>query len=339
MARTTHTSCPITGQPGAISEGLDLDAERVSSPATLGPVTYTRSLLAVLGNRGADEKRAFGRWIVDRKQFGGLPKIVNRDYWNKYRAYPEWSLTERADRLFHWVLRERQGIEPLAPFYLTPDHPDRIAACAVSDSVSENQLLLVLSILAERGHIEFVTLTNKPGSGAQPWFRLTPAGWVASEHQPTGRMSDRTFVAMWFSSETEDLKEAISDGVRHAGYVPIIIDREEYTGLIVDQIMKEIKSARFVIADYTCGYQQGSESEEHYQARGGVYWEAGYAQGLGLTVISSVRRDLFGKPGALHFDQAQFNHLSWQPDKLHDFEEQLRDRIVALVGWGPHRLN
>jgi hypothetical protein len=81
--------------------------------------------------------------------------------------------------------------------------------------------------------------------------------------------------------------------------------------------MAEIRRSRFVVADYT-------------GQRAGVYFEAGFALGLGLTVIPTCQADEIGK---LHFDIRHLNTLTWNtPSELCD---ALTKRIRAVIGTGP----
>ena len=94
---------------------------------------------------------------------------------------------------------------------------------------------------------------------------------------------------------------------------------------IDDEIIGEIRRSRFLIADFTYGGKG---------IRGGVYYEAGFALGLGLEVIRSCRADQITD---LHFDVNHHYHIAWStPEEL---REGLERRILALVGEGPHREN
>ena len=67
-------------------------------------------------------------------------------------------------------------------------------------------------------------------------------------------------------------------------------------------------------------------------ARGGVYYEAGFAHGLGLQVIFTCRQDVIDK-GLIHFDTRQYNHIAWNtPEEL---RKRLADRIAGTIGDGP----
>ena len=70
-----------------------------------------------------------------------------------------------------------------------------------------------------------------------------------------------------------------------------------------------------VVADFTGG-------------RGGVYYEAGYAQGLGIPVVWTCRQDYFDKEG-VHFDTQQYNHIVW--DDPADLREKLKNRLMTRV--------
>jgi hypothetical protein len=159
---------------------------------------------------------------------------------------------------------------------------------------------------------------------------LTPAGWnrVAElEEGRTGERPDQAFVAMCFADaqmigdKRVDLKLVFHDGLRvgiaKAGYRPRRIDEKEFTGDVVDEIMTEIRRSRFVVADFT-GHRKG------------VYYEAGFGRGLGMTVISTCHRDDLG--GA-HFDTRNINHLVWADAP--ELAKNLEHRIVATIGQGP----
>ena len=92
-------------------------------------------------------------------------------------------------------------------------------------------------------------------------------------------LKEKALVAMWFD---ERAKSAYEQGIRppieETGYRPIRIDMEEHAESVIDRILAEIKEASFVVANFTGG-------------RGGVYFEAGFARGLGLDVIWTCRTD------------------------------------------------
>jgi hypothetical protein len=153
--------------------------------------------------------------------------------------------------------------------------------------------------------------------------RLTLEGWKRiAELRKVGRVSDQAFVAMWFD---QGLFPAWSDGIepalKDAGYNAVRVDRVEYNEKIDDKIIAEIRRSGLVVADFTGD-------------RGGVYYEAGFAQGLGLPVIFTVRKDEVGR---VHFDTRQYNHIAWETPA--ELRERLYDRVIATLGPGRGHFN
>jgi hypothetical protein len=102
---------------------------------------------------------------------------------------------------------------------------------------------------------------------------LRVKGWEAL--QPTASIPGRCFVAMSFH---DDLKEAWEKGIYLAvkdecKMDPVRVDFVEYNEKICDKIVAEIRTSacQFLVADVTL-------------QRAGVYFEAGFAMGLGRLV-------------------------------------------------------
>lgn len=121
------------------------------------------------------------------------------------------------------------------------------------------------------------------------------------------------FIAMSFNPEMNMAREKIIEVVRASGYKPMIIDNKEHNHLIVPQILEEIGKAEFVIADIT-------------QHRNGVYYEAGYAQGIGKEVIFACSKYDFENS---HFDVKQINTIIW--NNVSELREKLQKRIEAMM--------
>ncbi len=72
-----------------------------------------------------------------------------------------------------------------------------------------------------------------------------------------------------------------------------------------------------MVADFTCGADG---------ARGGVYYEAGFAQDLNLDVIFTCRENCIKD---VHFDTSHFNHPIWKDPA--DLRDRLQARIEAIL--------
>ena len=146
-------------------------------------------------------------------------------------------------------------------------------------------------------------------------YSFTVDGWkYLGELQSTKHEIPQAFIAMWFSQEMDNARDSIKKAIIDCGYTHRIIDEKEHNNQIVPEILYEIHRSMFLVADLT----------EH---RNGVYFEAGYAKGLGKEVILTCREEDFKKR---HFDVAQVSTIVWRDEK--DLYERLQKRIEATVG-------
>jgi hypothetical protein len=152
------------------------------------------------------------------------------------------------------------------------------------------------------------------------WLRLTFRGWErAVELSKAKPVSRQAFVAMSFQTDLYSVwLEGIAPALEAVGYEPIRVDTRQTNDKIDDKIIADIRRSGLVVADFT-GH------------RGGVYFEAGFALGLGTPVIFTCRADDLEKA---HFDTRQYNHLVWQD--AGGLKRQLIDRIEATL---PNRPN
>lgn len=160
---------------------------------------------------------------------------------------------------------------------------------------------------------------------------LTLKGLNRLETGGDALVSNTVFVAMWFGDEVTAVYDSgIEPAIRDAGYEPVRIDRTEHSDRIDDQIIAEIRRARFLVCDFTCGLlsDKNSTSGRTAIARGGVYYEAGFAHGLNKRVIWTCRRDLIDH---VHFDVRQYNLISWEVGKEADLRDKLATRIRAVI--------
>lgn len=153
--------------------------------------------------------------------------------------------------------------------------------------------------------------------------KIAPNGWARLEEiRKPNSDSEQCFVAMWFHDSMNNVyKNTINPAVEDAGYESHRVDQGEFLSKIDDEIITQIRRSRFIVADFT-------------GQRGGVYYEAGFAKGLGLEVIWTCREDEIEK---LHFDIRQYNCIIWNDDDLGDFRKRLTFRIESIFGKGPYK--
>ena len=145
---------------------------------------------------------------------------------------------------------------------------------------------------------------------------MTASGWNFLADHPvlSDDVGNQAFVAMSFSGS---MKAAFDDGIKpaleRAGYRAYRVDRDPHIQRIDTKIEHEIRNSAFVVADVT-------------EQKQGVYYEAGFAKGLGRPVIWAVRED---DKDNVHFDTRQYSHIIWTN------ETELQERLYHLVSGLP----
>jgi len=120
---------------------------------------------------------------------------------------------------------------------------------------------------------------------------------------------------MWFTDEMSRIyEEGIRPALVNTGLQPFLVSEPYHDGRIDDLIIGEIRRSGFLIADFT-GH------------RPNVYFEAGFAMGLGVYVVRTCRESDIK---ALHFDQRQYRCTPWET--ADGLRKQLEEHIRAIRG-------
>ena len=284
------------------------------SPRAGGAYELTDEAKDHLDELGDAEKARLTTWLIDQRMQGiNRPRVTAEvvEYTRNKKPLP---VHERAERLLRYMVGQVEALDD----YIDIGANGGFAACAWSESTSFREVRYLFAYLINRGWIEqYRALGVSAGN-------VTVEGYSYIAERAINVDSSQAFVAMWFDDEMDDAYEqGIRKGIEVAGYAPMRIDRKPDVNKIDDEIIAEIRRSRFLVADFTHG-KDG--------ARGGVYFEAGFAYGLGLDVIYSCRKDMVDQ---LHFDTRQYYHIVWEtPEELRD---SLAQRIEALIGAGPNK--
>jgi hypothetical protein len=175
---------------------------------------------------------------------------------------------------------------------------------------SSQDLKDLASLLVNQGLVEWGKVDEEKFE-----CKLTLGGWrKVDEMRKAGRDSSQAFVAMWFDNEMSAAWEGgFEPALKQAGWNPMRVDKKEFNDRVDDYIVTEIRRSGLLVADFTGN-------------RGGVYFEAGLAAGLGLSVVWTVRKDHLKN---LHFDTRQYNHVVWESTK--ELREKLYYRVMATA--------
>ena len=325
------------------------DSPRAGGVFRLEPYSFDRSA-------DGDTRIKISRWVYDKNQLGEIGYLTS-DEIERIKKQERLRIEQRMDRLLrcfaHLPSHVARGLryagsypnhyefqvieaatecstedfseisdEDLKQFMKEEILEDQEVSPELSGEMNLSQELdWLVSAVVESGWIE------KHNSH----IRLTPAGMKRLEELETKAVnSEQAFVVMWFDeSVNEAYEKGIEPAIKDSGYRPLRIDKKEFNDKIDDEIIAEIRRSRFVVCDFTCGLI-AHKDEQIAISRGGVYYEAGFAQGLGIQVIWTCHADLIKH---VHFDTRQFNHITWNtPEEL---RKKLRNRIGAVIGDGP----
>ena len=326
--------CAIWKSP-AYESGIGEHTYWYDSPRAGGRYDIVKSAKMLVENKLTDQQKAYlTTWLVDQHTAGNdRPLITNAEIDRISNSVPK-TVQERRDRLLSAisdhtprlgdVMKYRDGVVLASLNDVPRENPhwaNRDALIAATESTNFKEVEQLISFASGQQ-----LLTNTRGE-----LSLTYAGYAHLENmQKRSTNSLQAFVAMWFNAEVAQAYDVgIEPAIREAGYEAMRIDRKEHNNKIDDEIIAEIRRSRFLIADFTCSMVNDSNGGIAIP-RGGVYYEAGFAQGLGIPVIWMCREDHIEH---VHFDTRQFNHITWNdPEEL---RYKLRNRIGAVLGDAP----
>ena len=147
-------------------------------------------------------------------------------------------------------------------------------------------------------------------------------GWQYYEQLKKGAVDSRTaFMAMEYGDPELDgvVDDYFKDAVRHTGFELFRLTEKPKAGLIDDRLRVEIRNSKFIIADLTHG-------------NAGAYWEAGYAEGLGKSVIYTCKKEVFeSEKTQPHFDTNHHLTVRWDGANMQEAVDVLKATIRATL--------
>lgn len=295
-------SCPICSNIGATVNPTTNDARIIDCPQC-GSFKISGRAIAVLNvqDNFAAERWKISSWVNESK-----PAIVGTVEIDTALQSAVPSLHHRADRMLRFIVSKY----PSGTTFYDGEVFTSLMSIGWNANSTETRFMIGSVLCNEMG---LLTHTDNR------YYRVSPKGFLYLEGRREA-VSSVGFCAMWFSEEVQPLwKEVIEPAITAAGYEALRIDSKQHNGKIDDEIMASIRASKFVVSDFT-----GS--------RGGVYYEAGFAHGLGLPVIFMCRENDLKD---IHFDVRQYNCILWTPEKLEEAQSQLKNRILATLGQGP----
>lgn len=184
-------------------------------------------------------------------------------------------------------------------------------------TMDDEEAELILRALIDEGYLAGSFTTSRIE------FHLTPLGirFAAELASEAKTDSISVFIAACFNDELKEARDTIYNTLDDLGYKPRQVNREPHNELIDLKIYELIRESRFLVADLTCNRQS-------------VYYEVGFAHGLGLEVVltcnSDHMRNFEDEFKHVHFDLSHRNILEWTTSE--ELGEKLRSHIYQSFG-------
>lgn len=284
----------------------------VESVRTGGRYSITRQARLDLDQLGDREKARLTTWLVNQRSKNiDVPEITSSVI-SKIQGESDLSIGERMLRLIEYIRVKTIRFGELVKIKYNRKQKGGLEIYAYTESLLESEIISLIRNARRSG-----AFTKCAPHRFHALIELSANYYdtiVIEEHD---NKKKQVFIAMWFNDIMEEAYiEGIKNAVENSGYRAVRIDREYFTDKIDDKILEEINKSAFIVADFT---------QNENQARGGVYYEAGYACGRDIPVIFTCRQDCLRY---LHFDTRQYPHIPWSNPQ--DLRIKLEARISAL---------
>lgn len=306
------TYCPISGDQTK-EELTDGDYREIKCP-TCGIYRISSSLEVALSNNpkiNTREKAVISHYIRQKNEAGEHP-FFSGDLID--RIVEELSLPGLAAQIDNLILYlgQNTSIGERSPF-------SRPALKAVAGALDNRNVSFVCQYLFDQGYIlhdhQNLYFTNEQAS-----LGLNMKGWERFYELEKGKV-DRclAFMAMPFGDARLDeiYLKWFKPACKAVGFELRRVDERPEAGIINNKMMVDIRKSRFIIAELT------TENR-------GVYWEAGFAEGLNRPVIYTCDEQ-YKNETPLHFDIRQHHTVFWTDTNLLDAAKRLVITIQATV--------
>ena len=231
-------------------------------------------------------------WLIEKRKQVDESPLIDDEVLEQIDNKKYLPIQERINNVLKYIYEKNQEHKDKYPHFSEfPINVDQLKA--YSECANNNDWRIIFNYLKQN------QLVNINGNQLTEQLEITLniKGLERLESLETNKDSRQAFVAMWFDESMNDIYDkAIQPAIEELGYQAMRIDRKEHNNKIDDEIIAEIKRSKFLVADFSHG-EDG--------IRGGVYYEAGFAHGLGIPVIFTCRKE---NEDNLHFDTRQFRH-------------------------------
>ncbi|MEI6572865.1 MAG: hypothetical protein WCO61_04890 [Alphaproteobacteria bacterium] len=311
------------------------DYNLIKSNRSGGWYKISGSAKEVLKSRNSELKAKLTTWLVSERLNGTTEPMITSEVINLIEKRTFVSFSKKIETFFRTI----DKFKPSLDFTIWLDYDtskpmfEYLSAIIEAHDIGTFELNKFLDIMVSLGYLR---------RGEQrPEFYIDSKGWEYLEQLSNKRLhNDNAFVAMWFDPLLNDVyKNHFEKALIDCGYSPPFrIDQHHHTGKVDDEIIARIKQSSLLAVDLTCLVNERPKDMEGrgkiIEARGGVYFEAGFAMGLDIPIVWTCRRDCID---AIHFDTRQYPQILWyhEGDKVYvddiNGKKSLYDALVNRI--------
>ena len=296
-------SCPVCKQ--SVEHFKDIESLKSEVICNYcGEFIIEKSLQVILEKNDYNQL-IIGSWIREQNSFGVTPELKATDFENLI-SLKDKKINQKYELLLKYMYTKKTiqiELADLNRLYLV------LFWC---EDIKEFNVLLSKAV--ELNHLELVF-----DSMIYKKYSITYDGKEFVENLGLDNNSNKIFMAFYFSPEMKiQFAPTIEKAVKDASEgkleaVRVSSSTTEHDTKIDDELIGMIKSSKAVIADFTGN-------------RTAVYYEAGFAMGLGIPVIWTCKKDDVDK---LSFDTRQYPHIIWENED--DLYNQVVNRLKAKI--------
>ena len=296
-------SCPVCKQ--SVEHFKDIEGFKSEVQCNYcGEFIIGESLQAILEQHDYNQIR-IGSWIREQNSLGIIPELKIIDF-NNLIDLKDKKINQKYELLLKYVYSEKTiqiQLADLNRLYLV------LFWC---EDIKEFNMLLSKAVELNHLKLKFDGMSVKE-------YIITYDGKEFVENLGLDNNSNKVFMAFHFTEEMKKefeltIKRAVfdsSEGKLEA--VRVSSSTTDHDAKIDDELIGMIKSSKAVIADFTGN-------------RTAVYYEAGFAMGLGIPVIWTCKKADIDN---LSFDTRQYPHIIWENEE--DLYKQVVNRLKAKI--------
>ncbi len=241
------------------------------------------------------------------------PTFYTDNFENYAKKYPVPDVDSIEEKMQKLLQRLREKTEF---FGQEIEFEDIETAVPLAYAKNSDELMALLGLMKKKDLADTKIINSADGK-KEIKITLSENSWnIANSLIKSNKGSERGFVAIWFDDAMNESIGAIAEAITECGFKPICIRDEHFSEKIMDKALGEIRQSRFVIVDLT-------------RERPSVFFEAGFAHGLGIETIYVYRDDKTTRGTPLEFYVRHYKCYKYKDPA--DLKETLKNAIGARI--------